>query len=209
MKKVHTDKNTEHGTDNAAEAATPSPPAPAEPPQGTENASAPETAAEEERLDAEQIEKLKAEAAKAAEYWDRLLRLQAEFDNFRKRAARDKEEAVRYANHKLLERLLPVLDSFDMALAAAQTQNGNAQESLKEGIAMVRQQLKTALAEAGLEEIEAHGQPFDPNLHEAVSQVESHDVEDGHVAHEIRKGYRLRDRLVRASSVVVAKKPSN
>jgi molecular chaperone GrpE len=147
-------------------------------------------------------------AAKAQETWDRLLRLTAEFDNFRKRAAREKEEAMRYANHKLLERLLPVLDSFDMAVNAATAQNAEASQSLKDGIALVLQQLRTVLTESGLEEIEAHGKPFDPNYHEAVSQIETDEFEDGHVAQQIRKGYLLRDRLVRPSSVIVAKKPT-
>ena len=151
---------------------------------------------------------LEAKAAKADEHWDRLLRTTAEFDNFRKRAAREKDEAVRYANQKLMERLLPVLDSFDMAVTAASAQNGDTTASLREGIQLVLQQFKTVLTEAGLEEIDAHGKPFDPNLHEAVSQMETDEVEEGHVAQQLRKGYRLRDRLVRPSSVVVARKPA-
>jgi molecular chaperone GrpE len=154
------------------------------------------------------LEALRTEAAKAKENWDRLLRVTAEFDNFRKRAAREKEEAVRYANHKLLERLLPVLDSFDMAITAANSEEGRSSESLKQGIELVLQQLKSVLTESGLEEIEAHGKPFDPNLHEAISQVETEDFEEGHVAQQVRKGYLLRDRLVRPSSVIVAKKPA-
>lgn len=154
------------------------------------------------------VEALKAQAAKAQAHWDRLLRVTAEFDNFRKRAARDKEEAIRYANHKLLERLLPVLDSFDMAITAANSQNGETSQSLKEGIDLVFQQFKSVLTDAGLEEIDSHGKLFDPNLHEAVSQLETDEFEEGHVAHQIRKGYLLRDRLVRPSTVVVAKKPT-
>lgn len=156
----------------------------------------------------EDLEALKAEAARAKEHWDRLLRTTAEFDNFRKRAAREKEEAIRYANQALLERLLPVMDSFDMAVTAAQTSNTEANPSLKEGISLVLQQFKDVLKHAGLEEIEAHGKPFDPNLHEAVSQLETAEVEDGHVAQQLRKGYLLRDRLVRPATVVVARKPS-
>lgn len=154
-------------------------------------------------------EAAKGQAAKAQENWDRLLRVTADFDNFRKRAAREKEEAIRYANHKLLERLLPVLDSFDMAISAANAGAAEGSKSLKEGIQLVLQQLKSVLTEAGLEEIEAHGKPFDPNVHEAVSQLETDEVEEGHVAQQIRKGYLLRDRLVRPSSVIVAKKPAN
>lgn len=155
-----------------------------------------------------ELEELRAVAAKAEENWDRFLRLTAEFDNYRKRAAREKEESVRYANHRLLERLLPVLDSLDMALAAASSQNGQSPESLQEGINLVLQQFRSVLTEAGLEEIEAHGKPFDPNFHEAVSQMETGEFEEGHVAQQLRKGYVLRDRLVRPSTVIVAKKPS-
>lgn len=154
------------------------------------------------------LEELTAQAGKSRENWDRVLRVTAEFDNFRKRAAREKEEAVRYANHKLLERLLPVLDSFEMAIAAASAENGGTSQSLKEGISLVLQQFTSVLTESGLEEIDSHGKPFDPNLHEAVSQMETEDVDEGHVAQQLRKGYLLRDRLVRPSSVIVAKKPT-
>jgi len=159
-------------------------------------------------VSAEELKELRESAAKADENWDRFLRLTAEFDNFRKRAAREKEESIRYANHKLLERLLPVMDSFDMAIAAANTPDADTSQSLREGINLVLQQFKSALTEAGLEEIDAHGKPFDPNLHEAVSQLETKDFEEGHVAQQLRKGYRLRDRLVRPSSVIVARKPA-
>jgi molecular chaperone GrpE len=153
-------------------------------------------------------DELAALTAKAQENWDRMLRVTAEFENFRKRAAREKEEAVRYANQGLMERLLPALDSFDMALNAANSHDGDSSKALEDGIRLVSQQLKSILKETGLEEIEAEGQPFDPNLHEAVSQIETEEVEEGHVAQQIRKGYRLRDRLVRPSSVIVAKKPA-
>lgn len=156
-----------------------------------------------------ELEEMKSKLAKAEETWDRLLRTTAEFDNFRKRAAREKEEAIRYANLKLLERLLPVLDSFNMAATAVGAPNGGeSADSLKEGIDLVHQQLRSVLREAGLEEIEALGKPFDPNFHEAVSQMETADFEEGTVAQQLRKGYVLRDRLVRPSTVIVAKKPA-
>jgi molecular chaperone GrpE len=157
----------------------------------------------------EDREALKKQAAEAKEHWERLLRTTAEFDNFRKRAARDREEAIRYANHALLERLLPVLDGFDMAVTAAETSGTEATpQSLKDGINLILQQFKSVLKDAGLEEIEAHGKLFDPNFHEAVSQVETSEVQEGHVAQQLRKGYLLRDRLVRPSTVVVARKPA-
>ena len=157
-----------------------------------------------------QLEELKARAAKADEHWDRLLRTAADLENFKKRAARERVEAAQSANVALLQKLLPVLDHFEMAQTAAQTaeapQGGVA--SLQAGIAMIQQQLKSILAETGLEEIDASGKPFDPMQHEAVSQMETADAPEGHVLQQLRKGYKLRDRLLRPAAVIVAKKPS-
>jgi len=161
-------------------------------------------------LTPEQLEELKTRAAKADEHWDRLLRTAADLENFKKRAARERIEAAQSANVTLLLKLLPVLDHFEMAQATTQTaevpQGGVA--SLQAGIAMIQQQLKGVLAETGLEEIDANGKPFDPMLHEAVSQLETADAPEGQVVQQIRKGYKLRDRLLRPAAVVVAKKPS-
>src|SRR5581483_4479092 len=160
-----------------------------------------------EALTSAQLEDLKARAAKADENWDRLLRATADLDNFKKRAARDREEAVRYANESLIKKLVPVLDNFDAAMAAAaQNQSPDAVQSLQTGVAMIHQQLRKALQEAGLEEVDAAGKTFDPNWHEAVSQQESADVPEGQVLQQLRKGYKMRDRLVRPATVVVAKK---
>jgi molecular chaperone GrpE len=155
----------------------------------------------------EQLTDLKAQAARASEIWDRLLRTTADFDNFKKRAAREKQEAIKYANESLMQKLVPVLDSLDMALTAAQTTGADSGTSLQAGVNMVLQQLKSALAEAGLEEVNALGQPFDPNFHEALAQQETPEVPEGQVVHQHRKGYKLRDRLLRPASVVVAKQP--
>lgn len=159
-------------------------------------------------LTPEQLEELKQRAAKADENWDRLLRTTADFDNFKKRAAREKQDAVRFANEVLLQRLLPVLDAFDMALAAAQNTQPDAAQSLQTGVKMIHQQLRSALLEAGLEEVDAAGKAFDPNLHEAVSQQETADVPEGKVVQQTRKGYKLRERLLRPASVIVSKQPS-
>ena len=177
---------------------------------------APETSPEAEPLvpvepttpTAEQLEELKQRAAKAEENWERLVRTTADFDNYKKRAAREKQEAIKFANESLLEKLIPVLDTFDMALAA--TQNGDAKtvQSLQAGIAMVHQQLRNALKDAGLEEVEAAGKAFDPNLHEAVAQKETTEIPEGQVVQQMRKGYKLRERLLRPASVVVAKPPA-
>lgn len=166
------------------------------------------TPAEAATLTPEQITELQSRAAKADENWERLLRTTADFDNFKKRAAREKSEAVQYANLSLIQKLLPVLDNFEMALAAAQNVNDEKLASFQSGVVMIQQQLKSALAETGLEEINAAGQPFDPNFHEAVSEQESADTPEGHVLQQLRKGYKLKERLLRPATVVVAKKPA-
>ena len=159
-------------------------------------------------LSKEQLEGLKQRAAKADEHWERLLRTTADFDNYKKRATREKQDAIRFANENLLEKLVPVLDSFDMALTAAQGAQAEVPQSLKTGIAMVHQQLKGALTDAGLEEVDATGKPFDPNLHEAVSQQESAELPEGQVVQQLRRGYKLRERLLRPATVIVSKRPS-
>jgi molecular chaperone GrpE len=176
-----------------------------------EPASAPEPLApiEPATLTSEQLDELKQRAAKADEHWDRLLRTTADFDNFKKRSAREKQDAVKFANENLLQKLIPVLDTFDMALAAAKNAQTDGVQSLQTGINMVYQQLKTTLVDAGLEEVDAAGKLFDPNLHEAVSQQESRDIPEGHVLQQLRKGYKLRERLLRPASVVVAKNPAS
>jgi molecular chaperone GrpE len=157
-------------------------------------------------LTQEQVEQLMEKAAKADEYRDRMLREAADFENFKKRAARERQDAIKYANESVLKNLIPIIDNFEMALGATAGENVNI-ESLKQGIGMVHSLLKKSLNEAGLEEIDATGQPFDPTFHEAVSQKETTEVPDGHVVQQMRKGYKFRDRLLRPASVVVAKKP--
>jgi molecular chaperone GrpE len=159
-------------------------------------------------LTAEAVAELQAQAAKAKETYDQLLRTTADFDNYRKRAARERQDAVKFANEALLQKLIPVLDNFDMAIAAATGANEGAAQSLQTGVNMILSQLRNTLTEAGLEEIDATGKPFDPNFHEAVSQQETHDVPEGHVVQQLRKGYRLRERLLRPATVIVAKKPA-
>lgn len=156
-------------------------------------------------LTPEQLEELKQRAAKADEHWDRLVRTAADFDNYKKRAAREKQEAIRYANETLLEKLIPVLDTFDMAMAATQNGKNDSVQSLQAGISMVHQQLKAALTSAGLEEIDATGRIFDPNLHEAVSQRETNEVPEGTVVQQLRKGYKLNGRLLRPASTIVSR----
>jgi molecular chaperone GrpE len=156
----------------------------------------------------EQLAELSARAAKADENWERLLRVTADFENFKKRAARERIEAGQGASAALLLKLLPILDNFEMAQAAAQSAQGDKLAALQTGIAMIQQQLKSLLTEAGLEEVEAAGKPFDPSFHEAVSQEETDKTPEGHVAQQIRKGYKFRERLLRPAAVTVAKKPA-
>jgi molecular chaperone GrpE len=143
--------------------------------------------------------------AEAAKLKDLALRARADLDNFRKRALREKEEAIRYANNGLLERLLPVIDNFELGLDAAKNAADTA--SILQGMAMVHKQLQDFLKNNGLEEVQAEGEAFDPNKHDAVSQEFSTDVPEGHVVRQVRKGYKIKDRLVRASSVIVSKGP--
>jgi len=166
----------------------------------------------EQPLTEGQIQALQGQAAKAEEYRDQLLRTAADLDNYKKRAAREKQEAIKFANESLLTKLIPILDNFDMALAAVSSAQTAAEDattdSLQQGVSMIQQQLKQALTDAGLEEINSAGKPFDPNCHEAVSQQESAEVPEGHVLQQLRKGYKLRERLLRPATVVVAKAPA-
>jgi len=156
----------------------------------------------------EELKQLRADAAKATEYYERLLRQVAETDNLRKRLAKEKQDAIRYANESLIEQLLPTMDSFDMAMLAVNAAGETSIDSLKTGIEMVHTQLKRTLEEVGLAEVDAAGQEFDPALHEAMSKKETDEAEEGTILEQIRKGYKLKDRLVRPASVVVATAPS-
>jgi molecular chaperone GrpE len=148
-------------------------------------------------------EATQAQAAQAAELKDRLLRSQADWDNSRKRILKEKEDAVRYAAEGLLEKLLPVVDNFETGMQAAR--NANDAKAIAQGLEMVLAQFHQVLKDAGVEPIDAVGQPFDPHRHEALGKTESDDHPEDHVVSQIRKGYKLKDRLLRAASVFVAK----
>jgi molecular chaperone GrpE len=165
--------------------------------------SAPETAeVVEPAAELDPWEQLEAEATK---WKDTAMRTAADLDNFRKRAAREREEAVRYANQRLLEELLPVIDNFEMGMQAAAKEQGS---MIYIGMDMVRRQLADFLASQGAEEIPSEGKEFDPNVHEAVQQEETADSPEGRVLRVLRRGFRLRDRLLRPASVVVSKAPA-
>ncbi|MEE2807975.1 MAG: nucleotide exchange factor GrpE, partial [Verrucomicrobiota bacterium] len=146
------------------------------------------------------------EALNQAEHWkDIAARNQAELDNYRKRMARDKTDTIKFANGGLLCELLPVIDSFQMGLDAAKLEDP--ESIITQGMEMVQKQLEEFLSMQGATEISAIGQPFDPNLHEAISQETSDETPEGKIINQIRKGYRLHDRLLRAANVIVSKGP--
>jgi molecular chaperone GrpE len=135
---------------------------------------------------------------------DLALRSQADFDNFRKRAVREKEDAIKYSNGSFLERLLPILDNFELGLTAARADTGAG--AILDGLEMVSRQLQDFLRDCGVEPVEAEpGTPFDPNVHEAVGQQESAKIPEGAVLQQLRKGFKLRDRLLRPAMVMVSK----
>jgi molecular chaperone GrpE len=147
---------------------------------------------------------LAALAAERDEAIDRWKRTAADFDNFRKRATREREEYVTLANERLVKELLPVLDDLERALVAA-TEHQEA--ALEDGVRLVHQSLASLLARQGLQEIDAVGK-FDPHVHEALLSQPS-DAEEGSVIDVVQKGYKLGDRVVRPARVVVAAAPSN
>ncbi|KLU65998.1 MULTISPECIES: nucleotide exchange factor GrpE [Desulfosporosinus] len=155
---------------------------------------------------AEKILALEAELtqvkAKADEYYDRFLRLQAEFDNYRRRTQKEKTEIVKYASEQLVSELLPVLDNFERATSSAQ--NNPDITAFSQGVDMILRQLQTALSKVGLKPMEAVGQPFDPNLHDAVMRVESEDHPENTVVEELQKGYFLKEKVLRPSMVKVS-----
>ncbi len=171
--------------------------------------------AEEPAKEPTQIDLLKERLAKseeqAKELEDRLLRLAAEFDNYKKRMAKEFGYLIKNANENLMLQLLDTLDNFQRALDSAPAKGGISKktsddyESFHKGVELIHSHMKEILTKEGLKEIEALGKPFDPNFHEAVTQAESDEYEEGIIMDEISKGYMLNDRLLRASKVVVSK----
>lgn len=153
-----------------------------------------------------EIEKLKVEASQAAEWKDKCFRVAADLENYRKRAAREKIETSKYATQQLLGRLLPTIDNFEAALQHADPATGSTVvKSLIDGLKMTLAQLHAVLRDAGVEVVNAEGQHFDPQWHEAVQHVESDVHPAGKVIQQLRKGYKLSERLLRPATVVVSK----
>ncbi|MEX2415508.1 MAG: nucleotide exchange factor GrpE [Paenibacillaceae bacterium] len=138
----------------------------------------------------------------ADENYQRFLRVQADFDNFRRRSRQEKEEFAKYASSKLIEQLLPVLDNFERALATGRETTDT--ESLLKGVDMIFRLLSQVLEQEGLKPIEAVGQPFDPEFHQAIMQVESAEHVEGTIVEEIQKGYNLKDKILRPAMVKVS-----
>ena len=149
-----------------------------------------------------ELEKVRAERAA---YLDRAARIQAEFDNFRKRNAKAQQEYREYALADALKALLPILDSLDNALKT----NAASLEDFHDGIELIDKQFHDALAKLGVEPVPTEGQPFDPNLHQAIQMVDTDKAEDNHVLDELQRGYKLKDRLLRPAMVRVARNPRN
>ena len=168
---------------------------------GSEGGTADGTVPFEEAFSSEDVAaKLQTEVDKLR---DQALRDRADLENTRKRLQREKEESVRYANSALLERLLPVVDNFELGLMAAK-QSSEASAVLS-GMSMVQKQLEDFLREQGMMVIDAVGQKFDPNLHEALGEEVSAEAPEGVVVRQLRKGYKLKDRLLRPANVFVSK----
>ncbi len=143
-----------------------------------------------------QVESLQAALA---EKDNRVKRLQADFENFRRRTSKEREELANVVTQDLLKGMLPILDNFDRAMAAEQKDS----ESFQKGVEMIYTQLHETLKNDGLEPIETAGQKFDPNFHQAVMRVENPDLEDDTIAQELQKGYIVKGRVIRPSMVQV------
>lgn len=178
----------------AGEGADATPPADVAPPPAEPGADAPAPAVTPDAA---------ALAAAAADYKDRWLRAEAEMQNVRRRAARERDDAIAAAESRFLLELIELLDDLERALAASGTPEG---EAWTQGVELTAQRMRDALARWNVHPIEALGGPFDPNRHEALAEVDAPaDVEPGHVAQEVLKGWRRGDRTLRASRVVVAR----
>jgi|ERR1700676_2384635 len=152
---------------------------------------------------ASETERLKAERDALL---DRLARLQAEFDNARKRAVREQQEFREYAAADVIKNFLPILDSFERALKAGGDSNSNSNSNeFRNGIELIYRQFQDALQKIGVQPIVSVGQPFDPRVHEAVEMVDTTEVPDHHVLDELQRGYKYKERLLRPAMVRVAR----
>lgn len=174
----------------------------------TENASPIKPEAAEEDKAPESVEDLKKKIADleqaSSENYDRFLRISAEFENYKKRAAREAQDFKKFANESLLKALLPVVDNLELALRSAESNNA-AEEKIAEGIELTLKEILSTLEKFGVEQIDCLEQPFDPTYHQAVMQEEADDHAENVVLRELQKGYLYNERLLRPSMVVVSK----
>ncbi len=138
------------------------------------------------------------------ELYDKYVRLHAEFENFKRRMTKDKQEAIKFANQELIRQILPFVDNLERSLQHADESKNI--DALKEGIEMTIKDFLKTLEKSGLEAIPAEGEPFDPNVHEAIMQEERNDMEPNTVVQELQRGYKLHGRVIRPATVTVSKK---
>jgi len=150
-------------------------------------------------------EELKSTDKEAGEYLDYLKRLKAEFENYKRRSQKERERIVSWSNEDLIKQFLPVLDDLERAVDSSQQSNNNL-ASLMEGMRMILDQLKAILQKQGLQEIEAKGEEFDPHFHEALMSVDRAEYSDNLVVEEMRKGYKLNNKILRPAMVKVNKR---
>lgn len=168
-----------------------------------------DTATGEAADPANPIDPLEAAQAEAAQLKDKLLRMAADFDNYRKRSRREVIDAEKKGRDGLLTDLLPVFDNLERATSHAEgsAEDAGKMKGLVDGITLVMRQFRDALARLGVERVESVGRPFDPSVHEAIQHLETNDFPPGSIAAEVQPGYKEGDRLVRPAMVVVAKAP--
>ena len=153
--------------------------------------------------------KLETVTKESQENYDRLLRVSAEFENYKKRSVRELSDVQKYANQSLVRDLLPIIDNLELALKSATESNSNTDGCLLDGVELTRKEILKVFEKNNIEQIEAIGKPFDPNFHEAVMREESDEYAENTVINELQKGYLMHDRLIRPSMVVVAMPKSN
>ena len=150
----------------------------------------------------------KAQDAGITEYQEQVLRLRADFENTKKRLERDKQDAIKFANEKLLVEILAIVDNFDRAMASLS--DGHDPEMVKKGLKIAQEELHQVLERHGVQVMKTLGEPFDPKFHEAVAVVETSDeAQDGKIVDEIQRGYLLNGRLIRPSRVRIAQQKIN
>jgi len=155
----------------------------------------------------DEFQDLKKKADEYSECFDKLLRLQADFDNYKKRLEKDKLEFVKFANEEIIIEALKILDDFERAVEAGKSKHDF--DVLYKGVEMIWKDMKEFLKKKGVTEIQTKGKPFNPHEHEAMMQEETDEHPEDHVSEEFQKGYMLHDRIIRPAKVKVSKRPDN